>query len=318
MTASLTDKINSVPELPGIYKMLDSQGNIIYIGKSKCLKKRVKSYFAAAPAWEKVKKMVGFIHDIDIVVTDTHLEARLLECELIKAIRPAFNAQMKRDGGYAYLKVEDYNPYHVLNIVPERTSHTYGPFRSRSRLLELITAMKNIYPIQKNGRHYEFEYHLMPVSMDKASFQENREVLLELLSKDQKIAEFIRTLDSRMKEAASCFKFETASRYRDLMAGMTLLKKGINGYRNMISKNILLTIPVPGGSKLFFVSRGFIRFKRFFPELSDQETDRFIEESRKLSASTVNLMDEKGALDFRDILYSEILALPEDMVRILK
>ena len=75
--------------------MLDFKGNIIYIGKSKCLKKRVHSYFVKSPVWEKAKKMAPLIYDINYIVTDTHLEAMLLECEMIKTIKPYFNAAMK-------------------------------------------------------------------------------------------------------------------------------------------------------------------------------------------------------------------------------
>ena len=113
-TDNIKEKLKQIPKLPGIYKMLDSRGNIIYIGKSKCLQNRVKSYFVASPKWEKVNRMVTMIKDIEYVVTDTHLEARLLECTLIKEHKPRFNAQMKNDQRYFFIKVENYNRYNPL------------------------------------------------------------------------------------------------------------------------------------------------------------------------------------------------------------
>lgn len=143
----LENILNSIPELPGIYQMIDSKGNIIYIGKSKCLKKRVKSYFVDTPKWEKVTKMVSLIHDIHYVVTDTHLEARLLECKLIKQVSPFFNSQMKNDKRYVYLSLESNLKRGPLSIVHERGLDTYGPFRSSHTLSDTIESLKNIYPI---------------------------------------------------------------------------------------------------------------------------------------------------------------------------
>jgi len=173
--------LNNIPELPGIYKMLDSKGNIIYIGKSKCLKKRVKSYFINSPKWEKVTKLVSFIHDIDYIITDTHLEARLLECELIKLNQPVFNSQMKNDKRYVYLKVENYNSYSPLSVVRERENNTFGPFRSQSTLRNIIDSLRNIYPITKIKHTYTFDYHILPIIMDQNLFHENKKNLLVML-----------------------------------------------------------------------------------------------------------------------------------------
>src|SRR5690554_855055 len=116
MSPAIKEKLDQIPPLPGIYKMLDSRGNIIYVGKSMCLRKRVSSYFTGNHRWKKVEKLVFFTADIDYIVTDTHLEARLLECEMIKKLKPVFNSQMKNDNGYVYLKVESDSRYKVLSV----------------------------------------------------------------------------------------------------------------------------------------------------------------------------------------------------------
>jgi excinuclease ABC subunit C len=297
--------------------MLDAKRNIIYVGKSKCLKKRVKSYFVNTPKWEKVKKLVSFIDDIEITVTDTHLEARLLECELIKAIQPVFNSQMKHDKGYVYVKINEYNPYHSLSVVHEREGISFGPFRSRYHLQEFIDTLKNIYPIVKTENRYEFEYHLFPVFMGRETFQENREILIELLSDANQIGIFIDELGQKMKEAASECKFETAAKYRDLSDGMNLLKNGINGYKNLVTKDILLTIPSSNAYKLLFISHGQVRLKQSYQALSDNMISHFIAAGKKQPLSDLSDMDEKSAIDFRDIIYSEIMSLPEEMVRMI-
>lgn len=313
-TDKLMDKISRIPEQPGIYKMLDSHGNIIYVGKSKCLKKRVKSYFTSNPKWEKVKKMVSFINDIEIIVTDTHLEARLLECELIKSLKPVFNAQMKHDRGYVYLQVGENHRYNPLSVIKERESNTFGPFRSRFMLMELAAMLKNIYPLVKKDRYYEFDYHLITAELNKASFTETRNILIELLSDDDNITCFIHEAETKMQEAASSYQYETAARYRDIIAGMTIIKYGINGYRNLSVRDIVLKLPIADGYKLFFISRGAIKLKKPFNDLSDHDINGFIAEGIEAQPQYELDMDEKSAIDFRDIIYSEILTLPEDNV----
>jgi excinuclease ABC subunit C len=316
-TDKLKEKLKMLPELPGVYKMLDSKQNIIYIGKSKCLKNRVKSYFVSHPKWEKVERMVSMIDDFEFIVTDTHLEARLLECELIKAIKPAFNSQMKRDTGYVYLKLEEDYKRNPLAVVVDRTENSYGPFRSRFKLTELTTAMKNIYPIHKSCSGYEFEYHMMPAKLDKTALFDNRNILLELLSDSDCLAELIRSLEVKMNEEASLYQYESAVRYRDLITGLTLVLHGINGYKELSTKNILLNIPAPGGNKLFFISRGVVRYKQLYSLLSEPDIEQFTSKGREISDIISPELGEKSAIDFRDILYSEILSLPDSMVTVI-
>lgn len=310
----LKDKLNQLPQLPGIYKMLDSMGNIIYIGKSKCLKKRVKSYFVDNPKWEKVKKLVLFIDDIEHIVTDTHLEARLLECKLIKEFKPSFNSQMKNDQSYVYLKVENYNKFNALSVVYEREEYTYGPFRKRYSLYNIIDSFKSIFPINKNNESYESEYHIMPLSMDEDSFNKNKKILIELFSDSNNMEALISALERKMEEAAAFYKYETASKYRDIIQGLYHINNGIWRYKDFMSKDILLKIPTPNGHKLFFISNGNILSKKNYPHLRSKDIELFITDSCFLKSSISSDKTEKADIDFRDILYSEIISLPKEMV----
>ncbi len=321
----LREKINRLPELPGIYKFYDAGGNIIYIGKSKCLKKRVKSYFVKSPKWEKVKKLVCFIKDIGYTVTDTHLEARLLECELIKANKPYFNSQMKNDQRYVYLKAAVYNNSNPLTVIPERDEDSFGPFRSRYTLLDIADSLRNIYPILKGGQGYVFEYHLLPVSLDREAFLINRNHLLEILKDSRNMDLFLLELEDKMKEAASFYKFETASRYRDILSGFKYIRHGIAAYENLLSRSIILKLPYTEGFKLFYISGGRILIKENFPALTEKTMKDFIKKGKSraasgkwdLSADTELFINEKMRIDFRDVMYSEIMSLPEEMVTIL-
>lgn len=314
VSEKLKERLHTLPELPGVYKMLDSQGNIIYIGKSKCLKKRVKSYFVDSPKWEKVNKLVLFIDDIEYEVTDTHLEARLLECELIKSIKPSFNSQMKHDKNYVYLKVDDFNNYNSLSIILDREDNCYGPFRRKYSIYDIIDSLKHIFPMTKTDEGFDFEYHILPLPLNRDTFEINKTALLELFSNIENMQILTTQLESKMKEAASCYKFETASKYRDMMEGIRYLNNGIFRYNHMISKDIVLKIPTSTGYKLFFVSKGQILYKEFFHSLNNRQMNSFIKKSRKQKTAMSYDFDDKAGIDFRDIIYSEILSLPKECI----
>lgn len=314
----LKEKLNNLPLKPGIYKFLDKYGKVIYVGKSKCLKKRVKSYFVENPKWDKVNRMKPFIEDIEIQITDTHLEARLLECMLIKNIKPIFNTQMKDDGSYAYIKVQDFNGYNPLKVIYIREENSFGPFRRTFSLNNMINLLKNLYPIRKIGGQYRFNYNLLPVAMNKQDFETNKNILLEILSDDINLIAFINMLEFKMKAASSEYRFETASMYRDIINSLDYLKNGMNGYKNMFSKNILLKINVENGYKLFFISKGKIIKKKLYKRISQKSIDKFIcIGSQETSKYIDDLLSEKESIDFRDIIYSEIQSLPKDLIRIL-
>lgn len=317
-TNLIKDKLKQIPKHPGIYKMLDSRGNIIYIGKSKCLQNRVRSYFVTAPKWEKVNRMVSMINDIEYIVTDTHLEARLLECSLIKEYKPRFNAQMKNDQRYFYIRVENYNRYNPLSIVDERTEHCFGPFRSKYTISDFLDRLKCLYPIAKNQQLYEFDYHMFPVTMSEDIFNENRDILLELFTEEDNIGFMLEALQSRLEEAAVAYRYEIASVYRDMIKCFRMIKNGLDGYKKLASKDILLTIPTCIGYKLFLVAKGNIVHSMSFSILTEELKENFIADGMlKADECDTPSKNEKIWIDFRDILYSEISDMSEDMVEII-
>jgi excinuclease ABC subunit C len=350
---NIKDKLKKIPKQPGIYKMLDSSGNIIYIGKSKCLQNRVRSYFVTSPKWEKVNRMVKMIKDIEYVVTDTHLEARLLECRLIKEHKPRFNAQMKNDQRYFFIKVENYNRYNPLSIVEERTENCFGPFRSKYTISEFLNRLRNLYPISKNNQAYDFDFHMFPVTMEESIFNQNKDILLELFMEEDNIGLLIETFQSRLEEASTAYRYEIASIYRDIIKCFRMIKNGLDGYKELASNNILLTIPIEMGYKLFLVSKGNIIHSGIYNNLTQEIKKHFISEGmlsvkKKLLHTSKSIEDahsdllpllsvmpqsgimsgrvnetefssnnEKIWIDYRDILYSEISDLSEEIVEII-
>lgn len=316
MKEKVQDIINIIPEKPGIYKMLDTKGNIIYIGKSKCLKKRVKSYFVKSHKWEKINKLVQLIDTIEYIVTDTHLEARLLECQLIKEIKPYFNSQMKQDKRYIYLNILDYNQYNSLGISLERRDSSYGPYRSKSMVENLLNELKNFYPISKTHGQYEFEYHIFPVTMDKETFDSNKLVLEDIIQNSDSLVCFKEEFERKMALAAAELRFETAGKYRDIISSLGYISYGLEGYKSLKKEKIVVTIPMEGGYKLFYVHNGFILNKKVYKRITKSSRESFIHQSERITMDYPYGEDEKAEKDFIDIVYSEILSLPEDMVYI--
>jgi excinuclease ABC subunit C len=312
----LKHKIKYIPQLPGIYKMLDAQGNTIYIGQSKCLQKRVRTYFTPTHKRNKVDKLVSFIADLDYQVTDTHLEAKLLECRLIKEIKPLFNSQLKNDGRYVYLKIEEtYKPRQALTVTSQRSENSYGPFRQKYRLYEIIDALMTIFPITKKNDQYQLTYQPLPLSMDQTSFNDNKNILKELFSDTSCMDSFLATLENKMQQSAALYNYATAAKYRDIMRGLNYLHFRISDYNNFLSQDYLLKIPTTKGIKLFFVSKGQILAKKAIKNPTGVDLDAFISAGYTLKAAVSTAADEKAAVDYHDIIYSEIKSLPQEAVK---
>lgn len=302
----LENKIKSIPEKPGIYKMKDSQGNILYIGKSKCLNKRVKSYFQSNHEWSKINRLVFNIRDIDFIVTDTHLEAQLLECALIKKHKPIYNSQFVNDKNYVYLKVEDYNTSNALSVTTKKDSELcFGPYRSRYILFDVVDLLKKLYPIKKYKDSYEFIYSPLPFTMGKDEFEINKKCLIEILTQENSMESFLSVVKIKMKEAASSLQFERASNYRDILSMLEYLYKA-NKVNITKDNRILMGEKIDDGYKLFFISDGYLIYKKKFQDISVKSIKDFIAKSKGLESNVISYGNEKRSMDFKSIINREL------------
>ena len=122
MHEHLSGKIKNLSQKPGVYIMKDKTGKIIYIGKAKVLKNRVSQYFHDAPKDNiKTERMVSNIHDFDYIVTDTELEALVLECNLIKLHKPKYNILLKDDKNFPYLKITQNEEYPKIMLARKKS-----------------------------------------------------------------------------------------------------------------------------------------------------------------------------------------------------
>lgn len=314
LNEAIQKKLQQLPEAPGVYKMLNDENNIIYIGKSKCLKKRVSSYFVAEPTWEKAKKMAHFIRDIEYIVTDTHLEAMLLECLMIKKIRPYFNVIMKHDDRYVYLGLGSDRRKNPLNVSYVKNESAFGPLRSRGRTEELVVRLRNFYPLTfGRGGKIKFSYHIFPEVMDETAFLKNRQVLERICTDGTVLKLFIQEVERCMQRAVRQQKFEYATKYRDLANSLKYLESGLNAYRELLDRDIIYAVPIEEGYKMFYISKGLLVFSEKVNENSDQQ--------RRLFAKCVADMEdrhpdirEKEIVDYRAIVYTELMGADADCV----
>ena len=146
------DKLKLVPDLPGSYQMLDINKNIIYVGKAKNLKKRLKSYFTGRVTG-KTKILVDNIHDFEYIVTDSELESLILEITLIKKYNPKYNILLKDDKSYPYIEFNT-EKHPILKIVrniklKKNKNNLYGPYPNAGSARHIVNMLNRIYPLRK-------------------------------------------------------------------------------------------------------------------------------------------------------------------------
>lgn len=304
--------LSGLPEAPGVYCMRNAEGRIVYIGKSKCLKKRVNSYFVKNPKWDKAQKMVPFIEDIDYIVTDTHLDARLLECALIKQIRPFFNVCMKNDQKYMFLKIGENFRRPAMKLTARREADSFGPLRGRGPGERAVLSMRNLYPLERKRGGYGFQYHVLPQEMGREDYEKNREILLEICGNTGAAQRFLKCLERAMKTAAARQRYEEAARYRDLIQDWTYLKRELNAYEDFLTKDAVYAAPFSKGYKYFYIRDGLVIHTG---KGKDQSREAVCDYAARMAREQVwppkeaylSLpMTEKGKVDFRAIVYGHI------------
>ncbi|MBO5377902.1 MAG: excinuclease ABC subunit UvrC [Ruminiclostridium sp.] len=233
----LRDKANHLPLCPGVYQMKNKSGEIIYIGKAKVLKNRVTSYFHAVEAHNpKTYKLVSNIHDFDFIVTETELDALVLEASLIKLHSPKYNILLKDDKGFSYIRITggDY-PKIMHSFNKDDPFSTYiGPFTSGYTVKQTIEECNRIFmlPTCKKVFPRDFfkerpclNHHIkrcMGVCQGKISPEEYKKTITEALSFIKSGSkESVEYLTREMNDAAENLDFERAAILRDRINAIT-------------------------------------------------------------------------------------------------
>ena len=225
----LKNKIAAFPKQPGVYIMKDFDGVIIYIGKAKDLRARVKNYFGVGDGRIQIQYLIKKVSTIDYVVTQNEGEALLLERELINKNKPRYNIRLKDDKAYVSIRVNRQHPWprleYIRRIIPDGSEY-YGPFINSYKLRELLEVIKRVSPLRtcsdvvfSNRSRPCLEYEIkrcagpccLPV--DREQYESWLKEALMLL--EGKIEPTIQSLEKQMDFAAKDLRFEEAATLRD-------------------------------------------------------------------------------------------------------
>lgn len=235
--------LKNLPEKPGVYIMKNSLGEVIYVGKAKILKNRVRSYFQHSKNHsEKVKVMVKNISEFEYIVTDSEMEALILECNLIKKYSPRYNIALKDDKFYPFIKIttnDDYPRVFVTRKYAKDGAKYFGPYTNATAVYETISLINKIFPIRtckllikENGEKVRpcLNYHIKKCVAPCAGYIKKEEYaemindIMDILNgKDKTI---VNALKADMDEASRNLEFEIAAKLRDkILAIDTIVEK---------------------------------------------------------------------------------------------
>ncbi|HMX30181.1 MAG TPA: excinuclease ABC subunit UvrC, partial [Blastocatellia bacterium] len=241
---TLDEKLNHLPTQPGVYIHKNVKGQIIYIGKAKSLRNRVRQYFQSSRAMDaKTQELVARIADLEYIVTDTEVEALVLESNLIKQHKPRYNVMLKDDKSYPHLKLtvnEELPRIFKTRQVEKDGAAYFGPYlpasladktvRLINREFQLRTCSDEVFEIYKRAGRPCMEYQIKrcagPCQKDLCKPEHYREMVgdvrLLLEGRDKELAD---NLEARMLKASEEMRFEQAAKYRDLMRTVRALSE---------------------------------------------------------------------------------------------
>ena len=251
--SNLKEKLKLLPENPGVYIMLDKDGAVIYVGKARVLKNRVRQYFHASQKSEKVSAMVENIEDFYYIITKTEIDALALENNLIKKYKPKYNILLKDDKTYPYIKVhtKEYFPRVSVTRKIKKDGKYFGPFMGGVRcndILDIISMVYNIRicdtPITQKPKKPCLRYHLGRCLAPCAGFCDKEEyatrVKKALAFLDGNYEEAEEILRDKMTKFAENEEFELAMEYREKLQMLSKLKlKRITSLNRSVNADII-------------------------------------------------------------------------------
>lgn len=231
---SAIDKLSNLPNHSGVYLLKDQQQKIIYVGKAKNLKTRVKSYFVAKNNDRKLQALVKSIADIEVILTANEIEALLLERTLIKHQKPKFNVLLRDDKEYPFLRIDLNEQWPRLEKVRRKQddgASYFGPYGSVKHMQQLLTMVFKTLPLIRCSRH-QFKtikrpcnYYQMKMCLAPCHLSVAREYYLTMVKQAIAILEgntgkVTKTLTEAMTKASTEERFEDAARLRDQLTAL--------------------------------------------------------------------------------------------------
>ena len=224
--------LETLPQKPGVYRMLDAAGGCLYVGKARSLKPRVTSYFRASGLSTKTMALVNRIADVQITVTRSETEALLLEQSLIKSERPPYNVVLRDDKSYPYIYLTGHDDFPRLTFhrgAKKKTGRYFGPFPSAGAVRDSLNILQKLFRLRhcddsffRNRSRPCLQYQIRRCSgpcvglVEQADYRED--VDLAVLFLEGKSGTVLEIFKAKMQAAADALDFERAAKYRDQIA----------------------------------------------------------------------------------------------------
>jgi excinuclease ABC subunit C len=257
MAARLEDQLKQVPAKPGVYLFRDAKGDVLYVGKAKTLRPRVRSYFQRGQDGRaQIQSLPDRVADIEVIVTGSEVEALHLEQNLVKRHRPPFNVRLRDDKSFPYIAVTVEDEYPRVMFTRERHRQGvwyFGPYANAKKVRETLDVLNRVFPYRpcegpKPGRHsgipcldYHIDRCLAPCVgyVSKEDYRAIIDSVIEFLSGN--VRPIQRELEQKMNDAAGEERFEDAARYRNRLFAVQHLVE-----RQAVERQSVGTIDVIG------------------------------------------------------------------------
>jgi len=288
------DRLADFPDKPGVYIMKDKRNKIIYVGKAVSLKNRVKSYFQSQKNLPiKVVSMVSNVEDIEYIVTDSEVEALILECNLIKFHKPKYNILLRDDKQYPYIRISLYEPFpriEIVRTVKRDGARYFGPYADVGAMREAIDVIKKIFPIRSCKKdlsqvllderpclNYHIKRCMAPCQGWVREDEYNEMINNIILFLEGKRETLVKQLKERMHEAAENLDFERAAVLRNqILALEKVLEKQRVVSTDMIDQDIIAMARGSGNVciQVFYVREGKLISREPFTLNDTDDIDR--------------------------------------------
>ncbi len=278
-------RLKQMPRKPGVYRMFDAQGDILYVGKAKNLKNRVSSYFVKQGHSLKTRALVSKIADIQVTITNSETEALILEQNLIKSLKPPYNILLRDDKSYPYIYLASDKEYPSLSLKRVRnkgkTGRYFGPFPSAASVRESMNLLEKIFKVRqceesfyRNRSRPCLQYQIKRckapcvglVSQEEYAEDVNH-VVMFLQGKNP---ELIRELMAEMEQAAQALEFEKAAELRDQIDHLRHVQENQAVESGSVDLDVVAMQTGPGvvAFSMLFVRKGrILGHKNYFPKL---------------------------------------------------
>jgi len=294
-TQAVEEKLAGLPTKPGCYLHKDKNGTIIYVGKAINLRNRVRSYFhKSANHTPKIRRLVSNIADLEYIVTDSELEALVLECSLIKKHQPQYNVRLRDDRQYPYLCLTTREPFPRLLLVRrvrDDKNRYFGPYPNSRAVYTTMELVNRIFPLISCGKSFDgrpvqkpcLYHHMGQCLAPCAGLADKEEYALAVKDVgdflDGRQEQVVKKLREEMAEASEALEFERAARLRDRIQGVEeVLQRQKVITTEMIDQDVIAVVEDNTGLngscvQMFFIRGGkLIGQNHFMVEGTGEET----------------------------------------------